>query len=263
MVKANYHTHHELCNHAGGTTEDYAKSAIKNGFVELGMSDHVPSRLDILNVDKYRMEYSELPIYYNDVRTIQKAYADKIKIYLGLECEYLDPNPTYYEEFLAEVDYLILGQHYIIHDGEYVSTFGLSKPEHLITYANDVKKALETGYFTMFAHPDIYMCGYDTFDEAAAKAAHIIGQTAEATGIPLEFNANGIRRGVKQTSQGVRYPYPRQEFWEIVRDYNVKIILNSDAHNPALLYDEAMMEAEQRMKEWGLTAEPFLTIPKK
>ena len=257
MVKANYHTHHELCNHAHGTTEDYAKEAIKQGFTELGMSDHVPSRL---NLDGMRMRFSELEKYYKDVRETKAAYADRLKIYLGMECEYLEPEADYYQAFLNEVDYLILGQHYIVQDGRYISTFGLFKPEHLITYAHDVKKALESGYYSLFAHPDIYMCGYDVFDEAATEAAHIIAKASRETGIPLEFNANGIRRGIKQTSQGKRYAYPRKEFWDIIRNYEVKIILSADAHHPSLLYDDAMKEAEAKISEWRLTVDPFLEI---
>lgn len=260
MVKANYHTHHELCNHAQGTTEDYVKEAIKQGFTDLGMSDHVPS---FINLDSYRMRFSELEKYYKDVRETAQDYDGKINLHLGLECEYLEPEASYYKNFLKEVDYLILGQHYIVQDGRYISTFGLFKPEHIRTYAEDVKKALESGYFSLFAHPDIYMCGYDSFDEAAVEAAHIIAKASKETGVPLEFNANGIRRGIKQTSQGKRYAYPRKEFWDIIRGYDVKIILSSDAHHPSLLYDDAMKDAEARISEWRLNVDPYLEFKKR
>jgi histidinol-phosphatase (PHP family) len=259
MVKANYHTHHELCNHAHGTTEDYVKEAIKQGFTDLGMSDHVPS---VMNLDGMRMRFNDLPKYYKDVRETALEYKDKINVHLGMECEYLEPDPEYYQNFLNEVDYLILGQHYIVQDGRYISTFGLFKPEHIKTYAEAVKKALESGYFSLFAHPDIFMCGYDTFDEAAVEAAHIIAKASLETGVPLEFNANGIRRGIKQTSQGKRYAYPRKEFWDIIRNYDVKIILSADAHHPSLLYDDAMKDAENKISEWRLKTEEYLTFKK-
>lgn len=255
MIKANYHTHHELCNHAHGTTEDYVKEAIKQGLTDLGMSDHVPSRLKL---DAMRMRYKDLPKYYQDVRTTALEYDGKIKLHLGLECEYLEPDDSYYHDFLSEVDYLILGQHYIVQDGRYISTFGLFRPEHINTYAHDVKNALASGYFSLLAHPDIYMCGYDSFDEAAIEAAHIIAKASLETGVPLEFNANGIRRGIKQTSQGKRYAYPRKEFWDIVRGYDVKIILSADAHHPSLIYDDAMKDAEARIAEWRLNVDPYL-----
>ena len=42
MMKNNYHTHHYLCGHAIGNVEDYVLVAIKEGFNEIGISDHGP-----------------------------------------------------------------------------------------------------------------------------------------------------------------------------------------------------------------------------
>ena len=39
-IKANYHTHTFLCNHAEGHVEDYVKQAVAYGFEEIGMCDH-------------------------------------------------------------------------------------------------------------------------------------------------------------------------------------------------------------------------------
>ena len=41
-MKINYHTHHYFCTHAIGNVEDYILEAIKNDFVEIGISDHGP-----------------------------------------------------------------------------------------------------------------------------------------------------------------------------------------------------------------------------
>ena len=60
----------------------------------------------------------------------------------------------------------------------------------------------------------------------------------------LEFNANGYRRGLSKTPQGILPPYPRLEFWDIAKTYNVKTIFNSDCHSPKILYDKVIKEAE-------------------
>lgn len=249
MTISNYHSHHQLCRHATGTTEDYVKKAIELGFKDFGISDHVPS--DILP-DVMRMQFSELEGYYEDVLRVQKAYQDRIHVYLGMECEYLDDDPNYYAQFLKTVDYLVLGQHYVKDDTGFHSAFNLKTPAHVRAYGDRVVKALESGYFSLLAHPDLYMCGYDAFDEAATHVAHQIAKAAETLKIPLEFNANGIRRGIKQTSQGQRYPYPRSEFWEIIQKYDVDVILSSDAHHPELLYDDAMKKAESMIEQFNL-----------
>ena len=261
MVKTNYHTHHELCNHAVGTTIDYVKHAVKHGFEELGISDHVYN--DRLN-DDFRMKEKEFHRYLEDVRKHQALYKDHIKLFLGLECEYIERDPKYYVRLFKDVEYLILGHHFVKNEnGNLISSFGLSQPQHVLQYAEDVCAALKTGYFSMVAHPDLFMCGYDTFDEACETATRMIVETAIDQDVPLEFNANGIRRGIKQTSQGKRYPYPRKEFWDIAREYNPKIILSSDAHAPELLTDQTMLEALQILKDWNLEIIEKLTFKQK
>ena len=243
MIKTNYHTHHKLCRHAQGTTVDYVKHAVRAGFTELGMSDHVYNE----NLpDRYRMLASEVNDYISDVRAIQKQFSDKIKIHLGFECEYVERDESYYETFLKDADYLILGHHYIRNAyGSLTSSFGLTQPHEVLQYAQELVDGMATGYFSLVAHPDLYMCSYQEFDEACEKAAHMIAQASIDHQVPLEFNANGMRRGMKETSLGKRYDYPREEFWQIVKTYNPKIILSSDAHAPHLLTDQTMEEAQR------------------
>ena len=260
MIKTNYHTHHELCQHAVGTTEDYVKHAIQHGFTDLGMSDHVYN--DRLN-DVFRMREHQFKDYLKDVREQRQRYQHKINIHLGLECEYLERDPKYYEKLFDDVEYLILGQHFVTNsEGHLISSFALTKPEQVLAYAKDVCAAIESGYFSMIAHPDLYMCGYDVFDEACEKAAHMIIQKSIDHQVPLEFNANGIRRGIKVTSQGKRYPYPREEFWKIASTYSPIVILSSDAHAPNLLTDKTMDEAIELMEKWNLKITEKLTFKK-
>ena len=51
-------------------------------------------------------------------------------------------------------------------------------------------------------------------------------------GVGMEINALGIR---KQSAQSASNPYPQYPwlpFWEIATDYDVQVIVNSDAHRP-------------------------------
>ena len=56
-----YHTHTYLCNHATGTIEDYIRSAIKIGLVEIGISDHFPMELLPEHFHIYAMTLNEFP----------------------------------------------------------------------------------------------------------------------------------------------------------------------------------------------------------
>jgi len=252
-MKRNYHTHHKLCNHASGTTEDYVLEAIKNNFDTLGMSDHAPNhRVGDTNV---RMNESELDEYLKDIEDAQAKYRDKITILKGLEVEYFYNHEEYYKNLKEKTDYLVHGQHYISMTNsmnDLISGFGLWKSEQILKYADILKDAMETNLFDIMAHPDLYMCGYKNFDETAEKVAHIICKAAIDNNMVLEFNANGFRRGKQETPQGVLQPYPRLEFWKIAKTYNVKTILSSDCHNPKFLYDTVVRRAEEVYKKLGL-----------
>jgi histidinol-phosphatase (PHP family) len=50
----------------------------------------------------------------------------------------------------------------------------------------------------------------------------------------------------------MRYLYPRKEFWEIVREYNCEVIINSDAHYLNQHDDEELRKAYELGNEWGL-----------
>ena len=78
--------------------------------------------------------------------------------------EYLD----YYQGLLnsGEADYLILGNHfnkYTVHT-RYYGKMDISD-EEIISYKNDLLKALDTNLFSYVAHPDLFMVGKVYFDE--------------------------------------------------------------------------------------------------
>ncbi len=255
-MKRNYHTHHKYCKHAVGVTEDYVKEALEQGFTVLGMSDHAPVDTLVDHADNVRMDAEDLPKYLDEVKTIKRRYSEDITVYTGLEVEYLEPDPEYYERLRANTDYLILGQHYVRDESAHnslVSSFNLQNPHHIIQYAKDVVRAIESGYFSLVGHPDLYLCAYPRFDEAAQNAATLICTAAKKHDIPLEFNANGIRRGLIQAVDGTRYPYPVKAFWDIAKAHGCKIILSSDCHRPAFLYDDAVKKAEVLVDQWQLT----------
>ena len=56
----------------------------------------------------------------------------------------------------------------------------------------------------------------------------------------MEVNANGIRKTLKEHPDWDRYQYPYREFWEIAKQYDVKVIIGSDAHDYEEMEDVAM-----------------------
>ena len=60
-------------------------------------------------------------------------------------------------------------------------------------------------------------------------------QAAVQHDLPLEINANGVRKGLIKDGDIMRYRYPWRPFWEIAGEYGAKVLCNSDAHTPAEL----------------------------
>lgn len=262
-MKANYHTHHELCKHAGGKTEDYVKEALKIGLKELGMSDHAPNTR--VNDQGVRMLPSDFPIYLADIEAAKEKYKGQIKILKGLEVEYFYDHEEYYDFLREKVDYLIHGQHYISMKkqmNDLISGFALKTIDEINMYASYLEDAMESGYFDIMAHPDLYLNSYKEFDKFAQNVAHRICKSALKHNIILEYNANGYRRGGKKIENEYFPNYPRREFWKIVKEYNCKTIFSSDCHNPSFLYNHTIQEAEEDYRKLDLNVVEYLELKK-
>lgn len=260
-IKTNYHTHHELCGHAKGNGKDYINAAIKEGFKAIGISDHAPSTLH--QNSHVRMPWSKFHDYVDELNEAKKGYSDKIKVFIGLETEYTEPNKEYYEYLLTYVDYMILGQHFVPwKDGKhpFKSGFNLNTKEQILAYGAIVEKAIKSGYYVAVAHPDVYMSGYDSFDDTAKKVADQIIHASIEQNIPLEINAQGIRKGLIESKDGTHYRYPRKEFFKRAKELGATFMVGSDAHDPKHLNDDAFKEALRFSESLDLTLVEKLTI---
>ena len=83
-MKTNFHAHTYYCRHSSNDAESLIVKAIENGYDKFGISEHLP-----LPNNNYRKptiaEFNELV---NIVSNLKKKYNKKIKIYMGVECEY-------------------------------------------------------------------------------------------------------------------------------------------------------------------------------
>lgn len=255
-MKNNYHTHMYLCRHASGTIEDYVKEAIRLGFHSLGMSDHAPWK-ELID-RSVRMHMKDYPVYLRDLEEAIKKYSNQIKIYKGLEIEYFKNKNSHYENLLKDLDYLTLGQHYIEMNGKLISVYRIYSVEELTVYKDTLIEAMKTGYFKFLSHPDLFLFSRKELNEEILSLAEEIIVAAKEHDIPLEINANGIRKGRIDVNGEILYRYPRKEFWQLVKKHNAKTIISSDAHQPELLYDEAIEKAYEFSSVLNLTVEEEL-----
>jgi histidinol-phosphatase (PHP family) len=252
MLQRNYHTHTYRCQHATGDVIDYAKAAIEAGLTTLGMSDH--AALPDNRWNNVRMSMPELDDYEEAIELARKDCPD-LTILKGMECEYVEEFHSYLEDELLGVrgfDYLIGAGHYTPFEGGWLNSFEeLNKAAHLRAYASFLGKIMSTGLFAFIAHPDIFGCSNDKWNDDLTECSHDILQAAVETGIPLEINGLGLRKIPKQTSEGPRPQYPWIPFWEIAQEYPIKVICNSDAHHPKDVAGK-LDETEQLARRFNL-----------
>jgi histidinol-phosphatase (PHP family) len=254
MTKINYHTHHYLCRHASGNVDDYVLEAIKNGYKILGMSDHGPLPCE---PPFERMSYKEFEeIYLKQIEDAKTKYQNKLQILKGLEIEYIYNYDSFYKDLLTKVDYLILACHYYSGDEltmKYKGSGNVNDSSKLEEYTDLAVAALNTGYFKIFAHPDIFMTSYPYFDSHAKECSKRIIEAAIKNNVVLEFNANGLRKGKRKFENGDEdYSYPCKNFWNLVSEMNAEVTIGSDCHEPKLLHDYYVELSIELVKNYKL-----------
>ncbi|MBR6676781.1 MAG: histidinol-phosphatase [Clostridia bacterium] len=245
MLKANFHTHTERCNHAGCSDQRYVDVAIEAGIETLGFSDHSPYvGFEGDYYSFYRMRPEQLSDYVESINSLREQYKGRINIHLGLEAEYYPQLFPSLLEFLKpyKIEYLILGQHFLDDDQNGLYVQRVSTEEDMKKYADQCIEALETGAFSCIAHPDIV--GMDRAHPAFRREMIRILECANRLDVPVEVNVLGI--------SGNRI-YPCEEFLRLCRLCNSRVIIGVDAHLPdRFLEREAIEKAYAMIEKYGL-----------
>ena len=263
VLESNYHTHCNYCDHATGSVRDYIMQAKKIGFKRFGMSGHAPLPNSFMGkgegYNKGHMPLSEFPNYLAECNAAKEIVKKDMQVFNGLEIEYIEGHDEYYKMLKDQLDYLILGQHFMYHT-KYLDTYFDLNYENLHEYGDAVCHAMDTGYFKIFAHPDLFMYSYMSkrgikreFDSECEKVTRQICDKASKTGTVLEINAAGLGRGELLNEDGSIQPtYTTKKFFEIAKEYDVKFIIGLDAHSIYGLYCNSLELAYRFCEELSI-----------
>ena len=226
-MKANYHTHTWRCGHASGTEREYIEKAIQEGFEVLGFSDHVPQAYPKNYTSPIRMSIEQIPDYTRTLVELREEYRDRIQILIGYEVEF---SHEYFQATMdaireAELDYIILGQHFASNeiDGSYVG--GPTSDERILgQYVDITIEGMQTGLFTYLAHPDLINFWGD--EDAYERQMTRLIEAANALGMPMEVNMYGFYD---------KRHYPCDRFWKLASAMKAKTVIGCDAHFPGLV----------------------------
>ena len=242
MIKTNYHTHTTWCD-GRDSPEAVVLSAIARGFTDIGFSSHV----SFPEATPFVLGPALAPEYAAEIRALGEKYADRIRVHLGAEADYIPgvtaPEKARYAHLGLE--YLIGSIHYVIaEDGERVPVD--HAPELLRDglrdhFSGDVEKYIRAYFrqqrdmvskydFEVVGHLDLvrkFNVKHPYFDETAAWYLAELEKTADAvaaSGKIAEVNTGAISRGWLDDA------YPSKPFRDLLRERGVRFILSADAH---------------------------------
>ena len=242
QIRSNFHTHTTWCD-GRDSPETVVRAAIEKGLDTVGFSSHVsfpedsPTVLDPAKGLEYAM----------DIRCLQCKYADLIRIYLGVEADYIPgvttPEKSRYVNL--NLDYMIGSVHYVVtEDGGRVPVdhsphelaegvarhFGGSAEKFVRCYFQQQRNMVSRFDFDVVGHLDLvrkFNQRHPYFDETADWYREELSETADAvaaSGKIVEVNTGAIARGWLDDA------YPSIFFRQLLRMRGVKFILSSDAH---------------------------------
>ncbi len=262
MQKFSYHTHTDFSDGAN-TIEEMLAEAVKLGWKEIGISDHL---IIHKNIDKSEAYGYPRQYYFNNfakalemsnrrVEEIKKAAKSlPIKTYVGFEMDFFT-YPGWLEEFKnfkkqTKADYLQSGNHSVFDEGCNKITdlhlFAEKKPspaqkqEYVSRHFDLVRQAAASGLFSFIAHLDYPrwagLCGEEDFYEERMAIIEALAQSGTA----FELSTKGLR--------SIGDFYPARWMLEELNKRNVPVVISDDAHQTGQL-GYAFDQAEALLKE--------------
>jgi len=260
MNLTNYHSHCSFCD-GRAPLEEFVKEAISQGFYSYGVSSHAPLPFPT----QWTMEWEQMEAYLDEFKNLRSKYADEIELYVGLEIDYLneESNPSVARFTELPLDYRI-GSVHLLYDaaGEVVdidcspAVFKERVDRHfngdvlrvIRMYFDRLFRMVELGGFDILGHADKmhYNASYyhpglldEPWYEALMKDYFSL---VASRGYLVEINTKAY------DSLGTFYPNSR--YWELMKEYQIKILVNSDAHYPERI-NAGRMEALRLLQAKG------------
>ncbi len=239
MKKVNFHAHTVYSKHGTNTARGLIEQAIKNGFEVFGISEHAP-------LGQYwgdnGVDDNDLVKLVAEVSQLKKEYEGKIEIYMGLESEYhpafKDIVKGWYET--PAIEYMLFGNHiYDVKDGKNIR-LSEDQPDLIDKQIEYLEAAGQSGMFSYYCHPDLFLNYYKKWDDEAKRLADAYINASIKYNMPLEVNINGLYYKMKN---GNWYQYPSGIFWDYISQSDAKVIIGVDTHDPIILDDPKFLNA--------------------
>ncbi|MEN8122459.1 MAG: histidinol-phosphatase [Bacteroidota bacterium] len=238
----NYHSHTNFSD-GKGEPELYALSAINHNMYAYGFSCHSPVPFGT----SWNMKYENLLAYKREIYRLKKKYAGQIKLFMGMEIDYIKDLVGLSRFKLLNLDYTIGAVHFLgyFEDGKaWDHSGGKSVYERGLKelFGNDIKKLVKYYYEQVndmvlnekpdvIAHMDMikkYNKGNYFFNENEKWYKDIVFETLELiskSNSIVEVNTRGVLKGLENEF------YPSNFIIDHCKELNIKLCMNADSHD--------------------------------
>lgn len=247
---SNLHTHTTFSD-GKSTVRENIESAIKRGFVSLGISDH-----SYTSFDDTCMKCGAEKEYLAHLKKCKAEYADKIRVFCGLELDSeSECNREDYDYIIGSVHVLKIGEEYCPVDLSQAEQkkiidrhFCGSEVEFAKAYFDTVARHVTKCKPDIVGHFDL-ITKYDSFDEDAPEyrkaAIDALHETMKAC-TRFEVNTGAMSRKHKKSA------YPADFILEEILKCGCTVTLSADSHS-AEYVDFAFVETLDRLRKLGFT----------
>lgn len=239
------HTHTVFCD-GKDDVETMCRAAFEKGLSAIGFSSHAPMGETGLQ-SFWHLKNERLGEYINEVTSARRRWEGKLAVYLGLEVDYAQGLRSASDKDIRDLnlDYIIGSVHYLVpkHGAPFTVDGSDEELEKGIaegyngdggammhSYWDAVANMIATGGFDIIGHLDLvkkknrsnrwFNPESDDYKHRTAEITRAISEN----GIVVEVNTGAMNRGVHTE------PFPSLEILRLLRQYNVPVMINADAH---------------------------------
>lgn len=253
-----YHLHHQICGHATNDIPTLVEYALKHDYHNLYFTEHRPLDPKRSKV-QWRPSLTQIKQVRDEIDLVNQKYRSRLHIYYGYEAEWSAKNPQEYADIVRDplCDFAVFGNHYYgdmdVNPRLVMETEG--SPTDLKEHYENAKAAIESGIFSWFAHPDIWLTSYKKWDDHAKLLTRQLITLCVKHNVVLGFNGNGL------TLPRDDFNYPSKYFWNEVAKTNLRVLIEADSHHLKTFTVEWLKRVKETAIEYGLKKNLVDDIP--
>ncbi len=256
----NYHSHTEFCD-GKATMEELVQEAISLGFSHWGISPHSP--LPMLERAPWALQKERVEEYIGAVDALKAKYAEQIKIFCGMEIDYIDENYNPANSYFQSLplDFRIGSIHMLrslstcelididCHIEEFAKKvdrhFNGSTRKIVEAYYKAEREMVLTGGYTFIGHSDKISSNVSIMSSKITEKSWYKDlveeflQLVADNNVVMEINTKAINR------TGVFFP--DKKYFDRMAELGISVIVNSDVHRLGSL-DVGLREVRELYK---------------